>query len=99
MVQSSVRSKCAQTIFAMSRAQRSTIAMGCRTGPPTGAEFETIPDLRSSAFALHRVREHARWKNADLQAIGSILPPVGISGAVLLSVMTMSYLLPSRSRH
>ena len=30
-----------------------------------------------------------------IRQIGSILPPTGISGAVLLSVMTMSYLSPS----
>ena len=40
-----------------------------------------------------------RIRNDLHYAIGSILPPTGISGAVLLSVMTMSYLLPSRSRH
>src|SRR5258705_13068600 len=34
-----------------------------------------------------------------VQAIASILPPTGISGAVRLSVMTMSYLLPSLRRH
>ena len=32
-----------------------------------------------------------------LYPIGSILPPTGIIGAVLLSVITMSYLDPSRS--
>jgi hypothetical protein len=31
--------------------------------------------------------------------IGCIWPPIGIAGKVLLSVMTMSYLLPSRLRH
>src|ERR1700730_13665514 len=31
--------------------------------------------------------------------IASILPPAGMFGAVLLSVMTMSYLLPSFTRH
>ena len=31
--------------------------------------------------------------------IASILPPAGIAGAVWLSVMTMSYLLPSLMRH
>ena len=34
-----------------------------------------------------------------LYPIGSILPPTGIIGAVLLSVITMSYLDPSRRRH
>jgi hypothetical protein len=36
---------------------------------------------------------------AVCQPIGSILPATGIMGAVLLSVMTISYLEPSRSRH
>src|SRR5215813_6670093 len=34
-----------------------------------------------------------------IQVIASIVPPTGISGAVRLSVMTMSYLLPPLSRH
>jgi hypothetical protein len=48
--------------------------------------------IQEGRCTLRRISEH-------LQAIGSILPPTGISGAVLLSVMTMSYLLPSRRRH
>ena len=47
----------------------------------------------------------SKWVTARTSAaaraypIGSILPPTGIAGAVLLSVMTMSYFAPSRSRH
>src|SRR5262249_59603599 len=33
------------------------------------------------------------------QPMGSMLPPTGIAGAVLLSVMIISYFVPSRSRH
>ena len=85
IVQSSVRSKCAQTIFAMSAHAYDWLDPGLQA--PINVR---IGDAR---FRAHRVRER-QLQNADLQAIGSILPPVGISGAVLLSVMTMSYLLP-----
>jgi hypothetical protein len=41
----------------VSRAQRSTKVMRCRTGIVSVSEFLTIPDQRCIAIALHRVRE------------------------------------------
>jgi hypothetical protein len=63
------------------------------------AEVERRVDGVSNAKRPNSIRMMAALGNVDLQAIGSILPLTGISGAVLLSVMTMSYLPLLRSRH
>ena len=52
-----------------------------------------------ASIAAPPTAENGRLQFRCAYAIGSILPPMGISGAVLLSVMTMSYLPLSRSRH
>ena len=62
-------------------------------------EIEIVgDDDRAEAFLEACDFQQHDVKASRDQAIASILPPTGIAGAVLLSVITMSY-LPSLNRH